>query len=136
MRTYFHVNTFTNNVSVRSQPEPPGWYIDSWPWTVPLGVEPHCQLPSLLVHWSYRERNTHAILYNYGDVHRQMHREPSLQWLHLQALCTYNVSENLTEDVRLNIYFRFKVLHTLQSNMSRIIRIALFIVSFHVRKLA
>ena len=57
IRTYFHVRTFTNNVSVRSQPEPPGWYIDSWPWTVPLGVEPHCQLPSLLVQWYYRERN-------------------------------------------------------------------------------
>ena len=46
IRTYFHVRTFTNNVSVRSQPEPPGWYIDSWPWTVPLRVEP---LPAVFV---------------------------------------------------------------------------------------
>ena len=46
---------------------------------IPLRVEPHCQLPLLLVHWSYRERNNHAILYKYGDVRQQMHREPSLQ---------------------------------------------------------
>ena len=85
IRTYFHVRTFTNNVSVRSQPEPPGWYIDSWPWTVPLGVEPHCQLPSLLVQWYYRERNTHAIRYNYGDIHRQIHGERSLNILHSQV---------------------------------------------------
>ena len=50
--TYFYVRTFTNKVSVPSQPEPPGLYIDSWRCTVPLRVEPHCQLPSLLVYWS------------------------------------------------------------------------------------
>ena len=50
-----------------------------------LRVEPHCQLSSLLVHWSYWERNSHAILLKYEYVHRQMHRESSLQWLQLQA---------------------------------------------------
>ena len=50
-----------------------------------LRVEPHCQLSSLLVHWSYWERNSHAILLKYEYVRRQMHRESSLQWLQLQA---------------------------------------------------
>ena len=87
---------------------------------VPLRVEPHCQLPSLLVHWSYRERNTHAILYKYGDVCQQMHGDSSLQWLHLGR---NSVSEVLS-DVRLSTYFLFTVLNT----MSRIFRIVLFIV--------
>ena len=39
----------------------------------------------LLVQWSYQERNTHTILYKYGDVCRQMHGESSLQWLYLQV---------------------------------------------------
>ena len=29
--------------------------------------------------WSYQERNTHAILYKYGDVPQQIHGELSLQ---------------------------------------------------------
>ena len=31
---------------------------------VPLKVEPHGWLPSLLVHWSYQVRNTHARKYS------------------------------------------------------------------------
>ena len=30
-------------------------------------------------HWSYRKRNTYAVLCNYGDVCQQMQGEPSLQ---------------------------------------------------------
>ena len=59
--------------------------MDSWCCTVLFRVEPHCQMPWLLVHWSYRERNTHAILNKYGGVRRQMDRESSFQWLHLQV---------------------------------------------------
>ena len=44
-----------------------------------------CQLLLLLVHWSYRERNTHAILKKSWYVRRQMHVESILQWLHLQG---------------------------------------------------
>ena len=53
--------------------------------------------------------------------------------------CTYrqnSLSEVLSEDVRLSIYFCFKVLNTLQNNVSRLFRIVLFILSFHARKLA
>ena len=57
----------------------------STPRTVPLRVGLHCQLPLLLVQWSYQERNTHTILYNYGDAHQQMHGEPSLPLLHSQV---------------------------------------------------
>ena len=46
--------------SVHDRPDSPSWYPDSWPYTVPR-VQPHCQLPSLLVHWSYQERNAHTI---------------------------------------------------------------------------
>ena len=48
-------------------------------------VEPLCQLPSLLVHWSYRERNTYAILYTHamlykcGGVRRLKHGMSGLQ---------------------------------------------------------
>ena len=45
--------------SVHGRPNCPSWY-HSWPYIAP--PEPHCQLPSLLVHWPFRERNTHAIL--------------------------------------------------------------------------
>ena len=45
--------------SVHGRPDSPSWYSDSWPYIVLLRVELHRQLPSLLVHWSYRERNTH-----------------------------------------------------------------------------
>ena len=85
IRTYSYVCTFTKNVCLK-----PTWI--SWLihqlltlHIIPLRVEPHCQLPLLLVHWSYREWNTHTILYNYRDVHQLMHRKRSLQWLHLQA---------------------------------------------------
>ena len=46
-----------------------------------------------------------------------------------------SVSEVLTGDFRLSIYFHFRVLNTLQNNTSRIFIIVLFIVSFHTRKL-
>ena len=46
---------------------------------VPLKVKPHCQLPLLLVHWSYRERNTHAILYEYRDVCQELHGESTIE---------------------------------------------------------
>ena len=52
-------------------------YTHTFPWDV-------CNC-TLLVHWSYQERNTHATLYKYGDVSQQLHRESSLQWLHLQV---------------------------------------------------
>ena len=48
--------------SLHGRPNSPSWYTDSWLYTAPPRVEHHCQLPSLLVHWSYRERTTHAIL--------------------------------------------------------------------------
>ena len=56
------------------------WYqicsLPSWLWAksalyiVPPRVELHSQLPSLLVPWSYRERNTHAIPYKCGGTHQ------------------------------------------------------------------
>ena len=46
-------------------------------------VEPHCQLPSMLVHWSYREKNTHAILNNCGGVRRLKHGKSGLQMIAL-----------------------------------------------------
>ena len=45
--------------SVHGRPDSPSWYTDSWPYIVLLRAELHHQLHSLLVHWSYRERNTH-----------------------------------------------------------------------------
>ena len=48
-----------------------------------LTVEPCCQLPSLLVHWSHRKRTTHAVLYKYRDACRQMHGELGLQLIAL-----------------------------------------------------
>ena len=85
---YFHICTFTNNVylfeanlNLLASTSTP----DSWLCTVPLREKPHCQLPSLLVHWSYQERNTHAIIWKHRDVQQQMHRDSSLQWLNLQA---------------------------------------------------
>ena len=47
-----------------------------------------------------------------------------------------SVSEILSEDVSLSIYFCFKALNALQNNMNRMFRFVLFIVSLHVRKLA
>ena len=52
--------------------------------------------------------------------------------------CNYrwnSVSDVLSEDFRLSVYFHFKVLNTLQNNMSRIFKSVLFIVSFHSGKL-
>ena len=65
--------------SVHGLPDSPTWYTDSWPYIVPPRVEPHCQLPSLLVHWSYRERNTHAMLYKCGGVCQLKHGKSGLQ---------------------------------------------------------
>ena len=55
--------------SIHGRPDSPSWYTDSWPYIVPPTVEPHCQLPSLLVHWSYRERNNHAMQYKSMEVY-------------------------------------------------------------------
>ena len=49
---------------------------------------------------------------------------------------TASFSEVLSEDVRLSIYFRFKVLITLWKNMGKVFIILLFILSLHARKLA
>ena len=65
--------------SVHGQPDSPGWYTDSWPYIVLPRVESHCQLPSLLVHWSYRDRNTHVMIYKCTGVHRLKHRKSGLQ---------------------------------------------------------
>ena len=48
-------------------------------FTVSLGIEPYCQLPSLFIHWSYRKRTTYAILYKCRGAHQQMQEESSLQ---------------------------------------------------------
>ena len=74
------------------------------------------------------------MLYKYGYVRRQMHGKSRLQWLDLQTEQSF--SEVLSKDVKLSIYFRFKVLNTLYNNMSRIFRIVLYIVYLHARKLA
>ena len=65
--------------SVHGRPDSPSWYTNSRAYIVPPRVEPHCQLPSLLVHWSYRERNTHAMLYKCGGVPRLKHRKSGRQ---------------------------------------------------------
>ena len=54
--------------SVHDQPNFPSWYTRSWPYIVPPRVEPQCQLPLLLVYWSYQEKNTHAMLYKCEGV--------------------------------------------------------------------
>ena len=46
-------------------------------------VEPHCQLPSMLVHWSYRQKITHAILNKCGGVHRLKYGKSGLQMIAL-----------------------------------------------------
>ena len=48
-------------------------YTNFWPYIVPPRVEPHCQLPSLFVHWFYWGRNTHAMLYKCGYIRRLKH---------------------------------------------------------------
>ena len=58
-------------------------YTNSWYWTVPVRVEPHYQLPSLLVHWSYREKNTQY--YTTMGMYTNKHGEPSLQLLQWQV---------------------------------------------------
>ena len=93
-------------------------------------VEPNCQLPSLLVHWSYRDRNIHAILYKYGDVCPQIQGESRLQWLHLQAeLHFWGFVRCHDKHILVLRYWIHRRL------MSRIFRIALFTVSFQARKL-
>ena len=56
--------------SVHGWPKSPSWYTNSWPYITPPRVEPHCQLSSLLVHWSHWERNTHPMLHKCGGVHQ------------------------------------------------------------------
>ena len=67
------------NKSVHGWPNSPSWYINSWPYIVQTRVEPHCQLPSLLVHWSYRDRNTHAMLHKCQGVCQLKHEKLGLQ---------------------------------------------------------
>ena len=65
--------------SVHGRPDSSSWCTDSWPYIVPPKVEPHCQLPSLLVHWFYQERNTHAMPLQCGGVRRLKHGKSDLQ---------------------------------------------------------
>ena len=55
----------------------PSWYTDYWLYIVPPRVKPHCQLSSL--HWSYRKRNTHVVLYKCGGVRRLKHGKSGRQ---------------------------------------------------------
>ena len=65
--------------SVHGRPDSPSWHTNSWSCTVPPRVEPYCQLPSLLVHWSYQHRNTHAMLCKCGGVCQLKHGKSGLQ---------------------------------------------------------
>ena len=65
------------------------WYTRSWAYIVLPRIEPHWQLPSLLVHWSYRERNIQEMLYKYGGVRRQKHGKSGL------PNCTYRQNRSL-----------------------------------------
>ena len=87
---------------------------------VPIRGEPHCQPPSLFVHWFYREKNTMAKLYKWVKIHQQMRRKSSLWWLHFQAKQLFIGPMGNTKSI---ISFSFKVLNTLYNNMSRISRI-------------
>ena len=49
-----------------NQPYLRGFCTNSWPHNIPPRVGPHCQLLSLLVHWSYGKKTTHAIHYKCG----------------------------------------------------------------------
>ena len=67
------------------------WYkifswLTPWPYMVLPRKEPYSQLPSLLVHWSYQERNTQAILHKCGGVCRLMHGESGLQIITLTKI--------------------------------------------------
>ena len=42
--------------SVHGRRDSPSQHTNPLPYIVPTRVEPHCQLHSLLVHWSYREK--------------------------------------------------------------------------------
>ena len=84
-------------------------------------VEPYCQLPSLLVQWSYQDRNTHSITST--DMYTGKCTESQVY-----NVCTYrqnSVSEVLSEDVRLSIYFHFKIFWTRENLHS------IFIVRYH-----
>ena len=65
------------------------WYTRSWAYIVLPRIEPHWQLPSLLVHWSYGERNIQEMLYKYGGVRRQKHGKSRL------PNCTYRQNRSL-----------------------------------------
>ena len=51
----------------------------------------------MLVHWSYRKRTTHVILYKYGHARRRMHGESSLQLIALTG------GTDVSNDADLNI---------------------------------
>ena len=48
-------------------------------------LNPGCHLPSLLVHWSYRKRNTHAMLCKCEGVRRLKRRKSGLQIIPLKG---------------------------------------------------
>ena len=76
--------------TVHGQHNSSSWYSDSWPYIVPPRVEPHCKLSSLLVHWSYQEKNTYAMLYKCRGVCWLKHRKSDLQ-----NDCTYRQNRSL-----------------------------------------
>ena len=43
--------------SVHDPPDSHSWCTDSWSYIVPPRVEPQCQLPLLLVHWSFERKH-------------------------------------------------------------------------------
>ena len=86
--------------SVHSQSNCLGKYTNSWPSTRSLRIEPYCQLPLLLVHWSYRKRTTHALLYKSRGVRWQMHRESSLQLIALTS--GTDISNNADLNIKCN----------------------------------
>ena len=52
---------------------------------VSLRTEPHCQLPLLLVYWSYQQNTVHTIQCKLGDT---------MPTEHLQKVCTYRQDSN------------------------------------------
>ena len=94
--------------SVHSWPDSPSWYTDSWPYTAPPRLEPHSQLPSLLVHWSFREKNTHAVLYKCGGVCQIKQGKSGLQVIVLTGGTISTLSSSLPfVSFLFSFYFHF-----------------------------
>ena len=116
-----------NNVSVRSQLETPGY--TSTPDIAQYHLEQNLTV-SCLCCWStdLTEREIpmqyYAIMEMYAD--KCMESQVCNDFTYKQN----SVSEVLSENVMLSIYFRLKVLNTLQNNMNRIFRVVLFIMPF------